>query len=138
MVIPVAEAAIAGDEVLVAGDVRGQELLRGFDARKRLTVQLANGSVFHGYSFGHPESTNGEVVFNIGMVGQLESLTDLSYAGQILVITYPLVGNYGMSVEEVDKLGMLKEFHSNDTHVRAVVVAKYSFVITLHITQDTW
>ena len=57
---------------------------------------LADGTVFAGRSLGFPRSVAGEVVFNTGMVGYTESLTDPSYAGQILVLTYPLVGNYGV------------------------------------------
>ena len=54
---------------------------------------LEDGSVFHGYSFGSKKAVAGEVVFNTGMVGYPESLTDPSYKGQILVLTYPLIGN---------------------------------------------
>src|SRR3989304_9174784 len=56
---------------------------------------LEDGSSFEGYSFGYPRSVAGEVVFNTGMVGYPESLTDPSYQGQILALTYPLIGNYG-------------------------------------------
>ena len=61
---------------------------------------LKNGSVYKGFSFGAPLSIAGEVVFNTGMVGYPEALTDPSYAGQILVLTYPLIGNYGVPNEE--------------------------------------
>ncbi|HEX2648623.1 MAG TPA: glutamine-hydrolyzing carbamoyl-phosphate synthase small subunit [Burkholderiales bacterium] len=57
---------------------------------------LEDGAAFEGRSLGFPRSVAGEVVFNTGMVGYTESLTDPSYAGQILVLTYPLVGNYGV------------------------------------------
>merc|ERR1719392_89269 len=96
-------------------------------ARTRATLELADGSVFHGYSFGHDESTTGEVVFNTGMVGYPESLTDPSYAGQILVITYPLVGNYGVPAEERDPLGLLSAFESDRIHVKAIVVSDHSW-----------
>eukprot|EP00411_Alexandrium_monilatum_P007916 CAMPEP_0175299322 /NCGR_PEP_ID=MMETSP0093-20121207/60545_1 /TAXON_ID=311494 /ORGANISM="Alexandrium monilatum, Strain CCMP3105" /LENGTH=88 /DNA_ID=CAMNT_0016595467 /DNA_START=12 /DNA_END=275 /DNA_ORIENTATION=+ len=66
------------------------------ESRKRASLLLKDGSQFEGFSFGHPESTAGEVVFNTGMVGYPESLTDPSYEGQILVITFPLIGNYGV------------------------------------------
>jgi carbamoyl-phosphate synthase small subunit len=59
-------------------------------------LELEDGSRFRGTGFGHPGATSGEVVFNTGMVGYPESLTDPSYRGQILVMTYPLVGNYGV------------------------------------------
>ena len=58
---------------------------------------LDDGSEFCGWSFGYDKETTGEVVFNTAMTGYPESLTDPSYAGQMLVMTYPLVGNYGAS-----------------------------------------
>lgn len=57
---------------------------------------LEDGAVFAGRSFGFPKAVAGEVVFNTGMVGYPEALTDPSYKGQILVLTYPLIGNYGV------------------------------------------
>ena len=57
---------------------------------------LEDGSIFNGIGFGHPNEIVGEVVFNTGMVGYTETLTDPSYFGQILCMTYPLVGNYGV------------------------------------------
>ena len=61
---------------------------------------LEDGSVFCGYSFGSKKPVAGEVVFNTGMVGYPESLTDPSYKGQILVLTHPLIGNYGVPGNE--------------------------------------
>ena len=69
--------------------------------------------ILQGYAFGAPRSVSGEVVFNTGMVAYPESLTDPSYAGQILVITYPLVGNYGIPSDEKDDLGLPKWFESH-------------------------
>ena len=63
---------------------------------KPIKLILEDGSIFLGKSFGHEESIAGEVVFNTAMTGYPESLTDPSYKGQILVLTYPLVGNYGV------------------------------------------
>ncbi|MDQ3847778.1 MAG: carbamoyl-phosphate synthase small subunit, partial [Thermoproteota archaeon] len=57
---------------------------------------LEDGTVFDGIGFGYPSGIAGEVVFNTGMVGYTETLTDPSYRGQILCLTYPLVGNYGV------------------------------------------
>ena len=57
---------------------------------------LEDGTIFCGWSFGYEADTVGEVVFNTAMTGYPESLTDPSYAGQILVMTYPLIGNYGV------------------------------------------
>ena len=58
---------------------------------------LADGSVFRGQRIGHLDTAWGEVVFNTSMTGYQEMLTDPSYAGQILVLTYPLIGNYGVT-----------------------------------------
>src|SRR5581483_10631133 len=63
---------------------------------KKGFLQFTNGLKFEGISFGLETSTSGEVVFNTGMVGYPETFTDPSYFGQILVLTYPLVGNYGV------------------------------------------
>ncbi len=57
---------------------------------------MEDGTMYHGFGFGAPREVTGEVVFNTGMTGYTESLTDPSYAGQILVQTYPLIGNYGV------------------------------------------
>ena len=59
-------------------------------------IVLEDGSEYHGKSFGYQGSIAGEVVFNTAMTGYPESLTDPSYKGQILVMTYPLVGNFGV------------------------------------------
>lgn len=75
------------------------------------TLTLEDGSTHTGYSFGAPVSVAGEVVFNTGMVGYPEALTDPSYRGQILVLTYPLVGNYGVPNEaDIDELGLPAHF----------------------------
>ncbi len=64
-------------------------------------LTLSNKSVLIGESFGANTSASGEVVFNTGMAGYPESLTDPSYYGQILVLTYPLVGNYGVPKKNI-------------------------------------
>jgi carbamoyl-phosphate synthase/aspartate carbamoyltransferase len=64
--------------------------------RRLAILELQDGSRFEGYSFGAEKSVSGECVFQTGMVGYPESLTDPSYKGQILVLTYPLIGNYGV------------------------------------------
>jgi carbamoyl-phosphate synthase small subunit len=79
---------------------------------------LEDGAVFEGQSFGAAKNTTGEVVFNTGMTGYVESLTDPSYAGQILVCTYPLIGNYGVP----DK----KFFESGKIQVAGLIVSEYS------------
>mmetsp|Transcript_5187 Transcript_5187/g.12017 ORF Transcript_5187/g.12017 Transcript_5187/m.12017 type:complete len:1582 (-) Transcript_5187:297-5042(-) len=115
----------------------GQGLCEWLDSRKKATLELSDGSIYEGFSFGHPESVAGEVVFNTGMVGYPESLTDPSYAGQILVITFPLIGNYGVPAEDRDELGLLQYFESDRIHVKAVVIADYSFVASHYQSQRT-
>lgn len=63
---------------------------------------LENGMVFEGRAFGYLEETVGEVVFNTGMTGYQEVLTDPSYYGQIVTMTYPLIGNYGLNLEDME------------------------------------
>ena len=82
---------------------------------------LEDGTVFMGEVFGAPISSDGEVVFNTGMVGYVESLTDPSYRGQILCLTYPLIGNYGVPVFEKGS----ERFESDRVQVRGLVVASY-------------
>jgi carbamoyl-phosphate synthase small subunit len=65
-------------------------------------VLLEDGSRFDGELCGHPEAVVGEVVFNTAMTGYQEAVTDPSYAGQIIVFTYPLIGNYGVSAEAME------------------------------------
>ena len=93
---------------------------------KKIKLVLENNEEFEGFSFGAEHSVSGEVVFNTGMVGYPESLTDPSYKGQILVLTYPLIGNYGVPGKEIDN-GLLKNFESGKIQVTALVVSDYSF-----------
>lgn len=86
---------------------------------------LEDGSVFEGYSFGCPRAVSGEVVFNTGMVGYPESLTDASYKGQILVLTYPLIGNYGVPADDGVN-GLATRFESEIIHIQGLVVSEYS------------
>ena len=86
---------------------------------------LEDGSIFQGYSFGSKEVVAGEVVFNTGMVGYPESLTDPSYKGQILVLTYPLIGNYGIPDHEVEN-NLLKYFESDKIQVQGLIISDYS------------
>ncbi len=87
-----------------------------------MELVLEDGSVFPGKSFGHPTSVAGEVVFNTGMVGYPETLTDPSYAGQILVFTFPLIGNYGVPDQKrIDNL--LTFFESEKIHLKGIVVS---------------
>lgn len=86
---------------------------------------LEDGSSLTGVLFGFPRSVAGEVVFNTGMVGYPESLTDPSYRGQILVLTYPLIGNYGVPGQERED-GLFKNFESDTIQISGLVVADYS------------
>ena len=86
---------------------------------------LEDGSSFQGYSFGSRKVVAGEVVFNTGMVGYPESLTDPSYKGQILVLTYPLIGNYGIPNHEVEN-NLLKYFESERIQVQGLIISDYS------------
>ncbi len=89
-------------------------------------LKLSDGTEFHGESFGYEGSVAGEVVFNTAMMGYPESLTDPSYAGQILVMTFPLVGNYGVPSESTEQNGLSTFMESDRIHVRALVVSDYS------------
>jgi carbamoyl-phosphate synthase small subunit len=71
---------------------------------KTCKLALADGWVFTGHSFGAAGTTGGEVVFNTSMTGYQEILTDPSYCGQIVTMTYPLIGNYGVNAEDVESL----------------------------------
>ena len=92
---------------------------------------LEDGTVFEGEQFGAPISAAGEVVFNTGMVGYPESMTDPSYAGQILTLTYPLIGNYGIPVNgqltgDTAENGIHKYFESENIQIKALVVSSLS------------
>ena len=94
--------------------------------KKAAKLILDDGHVFNGFSFGFEKAVNGEVVFNTAMMGYPESLTDPSYSGQILVTTFPLVGNYGVPVASTDANGLSCFYESEKIHVRALVVSDYS------------
>lgn len=87
---------------------------------------LEDGNEFEGFSFGFETSISGEVVFNTSMTGYPESLTDPSYKGQLLTLTYPLVGNYGVPGKEKENQ-MLKFFESEKVQVSALIISDYSF-----------
>ena len=83
---------------------------------------LEDGTEFAGRMFGAARPATGEVVFNTGMVGYTESLTDPSYAGQILVFTYPHIGNYGVPPVAQDEFGLPARLESDRVHPAAIVV----------------
>ncbi|OGU74793.1 MAG: carbamoyl phosphate synthase small subunit [Ignavibacteria bacterium RBG_16_34_14] len=95
------------------------------EKKKTARLILEDGTIFIGYSFAYDGNANGEVVFNTGMVGYPETISDPSYRGQILVFTFPLIGNYGIPGNERIN-GMYKNFESESIHIRALIVSDYS------------
>ncbi|MDF2379060.1 MAG: glutamine-hydrolyzing carbamoyl-phosphate synthase small subunit [Candidatus Gracilibacteria bacterium] len=91
----------------------------------KLKLVLQDGTEFVGESFGKLKEASGEVVFSTGMTGYPESLTDPSYTGQILVLTYPLQGNYGVE-EMMRDHGVIQNFESGKIHVAGLIVSEYS------------
>ena len=87
---------------------------------------LEDGYTLHGRSFGAPLSTAGEMVFTTGMVGYPESLTDPSYRGQILALTFPSIGNYGVPAPGHGEFGLPATLESDRIQVSGLVVADYS------------
>jgi len=87
---------------------------------------LRDGSIWKGYSFGYSKSISGEVVFNTAMVGYPESLTVPSYKGQILVLTYPSIGNYGVPSNIMDENKLLKYFGSSKIQISGLIISNYS------------
>ena len=107
---------------------------------KKAVLVLEDGTVFTGYGFGATGKTTGEVVFSTGMVGYPEALTDPSYKGQILTLTYPLVGNYGVPAATLD-LGLPLYFESDRIQVQGLVIhelCKEPFHWAQTRTLDQW
>ena len=94
--------------------------------QRKATLILDDGSRFEGYSFGCERAVAGEVVFNTAMTGYVESLTDPSYRGQIMVMTYPLVGNYGVPMKAAEPNGVSCFMESDRIHMEGIVVSDYS------------
>jgi carbamoyl-phosphate synthase small subunit len=95
-------------------------------ALKNVKLILEDGTEFKGKSFGSEKSVAGEVVFYTAMVGYPESLTDPSYTGQILVSTFPMIGNYGVPGDEQTH-GIHNSFESDKIHISGLIVSDYSF-----------
>ncbi len=93
---------------------------------KKVTLVLNDGTSFRGESFGFESPVAGEVVFNTAMTGYPESLTDPSYAGQLMVLTYPLVGNYGVPPFTIEADGIPSFMESDRIYASAIIVADYS------------
>ncbi len=104
------------------------------DSSQRWRLELEDGTVMHGAAFGASRAVAGEVVFNTGMAGYVESLTDPSYRGQILVLTYPLIGNYGVpgprAAGSIDG-----PFESGRIQVQGLVVQQYVAQPSHHASQ---
>lgn len=92
---------------------------------RKATLVLQDGTRFEGTSFGAERSVLGEAVFNTGMMGYPETLTDPSYEAQILAFTYPLIGNYGVP-DATKKEGLENHFESGKIHTAAIIVSEYS------------
>lgn len=90
------------------------------------TLILDDGTAFQGISFGFEKEVTGEVVFNTAMTGYPESLTDPSYAGQLMVLTYPLIGNYGVPPRTFRTDGLSTFMESERIHAEAIIVSDYS------------
>ena len=101
-----------------------------------------DGTVLDGMGFGYSTTVFGEIVFNTGMVGYTETLTDPSYSGQILTLTYPLVGNYGVpDPSQKGPDGISKFFESDKIQIRGLVVHELSETAShwnLSMTLDEW
>ena len=93
---------------------------------KKASLILDDGTVLLGKSFGYEKSVAGEVVFNTAMMGYPESLTDPSYSGQLLVTTYPIIGNYGVPPRQ-EKESLSNFYESEKIHAEAIIVSDYSF-----------
>jgi carbamoyl-phosphate synthase small subunit len=126
--MPAVDAAhpLEAGQVMAEESIFSQSASESIDRESDAFFCLDDGSVYRGWSFGAPIPRSGEVVFNTGMVGYPESLTDPSYRGQILILTYPLVGNYGVPDDSVDDWGLPLHFESNAIQVSGLIVLNYS------------
>jgi len=96
--------------------------------KREAVLVLEDGSVYKGYGFGSVGRKGGEVVFSTSMVGYTEAFTDPSYNGQILMLTYPLVGNYGVpSYDRKDEYGLPLNFESSSIKIEGLVVHEACF-----------
>ena len=107
----------------------------------KATLILDDGSRYEGFSFGAEKPVTGEVVFNTAMSGYPESLTDPSYAGQLMVLTYPLIGNYGVPPLTMQPNGISTFMESERIHAEAIIISDYSYQCShwnLNITLAEW
>ena len=89
--------------------------------QKKAILALEDGTVFEGRNFGYEGEAYGEVVFNTSMTGYQEILTDPSYCGQIVTMTYPMIGNYGININDME---------SGKSQVSGFIVKEYSKVVS--------
>ena len=94
--------------------------------KKKAKLVLEDKTFFEGFVFGYEKSVSGELVFNTAMTGYPESLTDPSYKGQLLVSTFPLIGNYGVPAQ-IEKQKMLEFYESDQIQISAFIISEYSF-----------
>ncbi|KAG5641186.1 hypothetical protein DXG03_005797 [Asterophora parasitica] len=124
---PVFSRTLSGSANIPAPPVTAAPVLEDGSEQPEGVLELADGSAYRGISFGaEGKSIAGECVFQTGMVGYTESLTDPSYEGQILVLTYPLIGNYGVPERPTSLDTLHEHFESSRIHVAALVVGYYS------------
>ena len=90
---------------------------------KKVTLTLSDGTTFRGKSFGYDAPVAGGVVFNTAMMGYPESLTDPSYAGQLMTLTFPLVGNYGVPPFSFDSQSIPHFMESDKIYASSIIVA---------------
>jgi len=101
------------------------------------SLQLKSGQIFKGTSFGAEQTAAGEVVFTTSLVGYPESMSDPSYRGQLLVFTQPLVGNYGIPNQSLDKWGLLNNFESARVQVQGIIVSNYAAKYSHHTAVES-
>ncbi len=92
---------------------------------RKARLILEDGNEFIGWSFGFEKGVSGEIVFNTAMTGYPESLTDPSYRGQIIVLTYPSIGNYGVP-SKMEEEGLYRFFESDRIHATGLIISDYS------------
>ena len=104
---------------------------------------LESGEVFHGTGFGANLDTEGEVVFNTGMTGYQELISDPSYSGQLVTMTYPLIGNYGINRDDYESMEpalkglIVKELCDFPSNFRVGFKFLKKVFLTIHLTTQT-
>jgi carbamoyl-phosphate synthase small subunit len=106
--------------------------------KKIAHLLLEDGKKYEAYHFGAPISSSGEVVFTTSMTGYVESLTDPSYFGQILLFTYPSIGNYEVPISPLSKKLISRFFESNKVHVSGLLVSDYSHYGKMFQNLSNW